>query len=196
MPNKCLPIWEMPKNAKNIQKQCTKNAKKWLMCWQNDIFRLSRSAPGPATRAGWENDKKMTAQNRNDKQMHNQMTKINIQRPTEFAGKILIRIVWITLSFCLHTWNPEKQKNAELACEFTMSSATWIQITSWNHQLRPLQGQLRSPVSSTGMPRFQINCNILLLVSAVSAHFTAEVDTIHQDQPTGVHHGLLKIGDP
>ena len=170
--------------------------KKWLMCWQNDVFRLSRSAPGPATRAGWENDKKMTAQNRNDKQMHNQMTKINIQRPSEFAGKILIRIVWITLSFCLHTWNPEKQKKRRTCMWIYHVFCDLDSDYIMNHQLRPLQGQLRSPVSSTGMPRFQINCNILLLVSAVSAHFTAEVDTIYQDQPTGVHHGLLKIGDP
>ena len=68
-----------------------KKGKKRLMCRQNDVLGLSRSAPGPAPAPDektTKNDKnmwkhvkqmqkkqKMTAQNRNDKSMHNQMTK-------------------------------------------------------------------------------------------------------------------------
>jgi hypothetical protein len=44
-----------------------------------------------------KNDKKMTPQNRNDKKMQKQndkrMTKINHQQPSEFAGKIFIRLL-------------------------------------------------------------------------------------------------------
>ena len=48
----------------------------------------------------WQkNDKKMTPQNRNDKKMQKpndkKMTKINNQQPSEFAGKIFIRLHWI-----------------------------------------------------------------------------------------------------
>ena len=50
------------KTTKN-DKETTKNEKqminKWLACWWNCVFGLCSSAPDPATRAGWENDKKM-----------------------------------------------------------------------------------------------------------------------------------------
>ena len=103
-------------NAKHMQKKCTKNAKmhtkkskqckKWLPCWQNQVFGLSSSAPDPATRAGWENDKimtrfwqkhdkhndkKTTAQNRNDdkqrKTKWQKMTNINNYSTT-------LRVCW------------------------------------------------------------------------------------------------------
>ena len=62
-------------------KKCTKHdkprkKKNQTICWQNDVFGLLRSAPGPATapttRKLPKNDKKMTAENRNDKKIQNQ----------------------------------------------------------------------------------------------------------------------------
>ena len=61
------------KNAQNMTNLVKKNQ---TICWQNDVFGLLRSAPGPATapttRKLPKNDKKMTAENRNDKKIQNQ----------------------------------------------------------------------------------------------------------------------------
>ena len=74
----------MQTNAKQMQKTCETNDKKRLPCWQNHVFGFSRSAPGLATRAGRENDKKMrktwqkqckTKWQKYDNEMQNQMTK-------------------------------------------------------------------------------------------------------------------------
>ena len=63
--------------TKTCKKTCKNNVNKLTrVLAQNEVFRLPSSAPGRATRAGWENDTNMTAQNRHDKNMQNQTNKM------------------------------------------------------------------------------------------------------------------------